>query len=205
MKLRSTLIIVLTLAAFGPVLSQSRVNRIYRPCSGTAVKASVAIDSDGAISATPCTGKTFNARGIALTSYLAATVTYTSTSTLANTALSVTVPAAGNYDIDLIVHSTAGVVGLNADFAGTATIANFIGQWSAFGVIDPSNTPFGARVSAAGTDFSGGLGSADAYYTFRGSAEFSAAGTFLLRGAQAASDGAPTTILRGSVLKLTKL
>lgn len=197
--------LLVTLSTCGYAYAQSRTNRIFRPCPGTTTKASVSIDVDGSITATPCSGKTLNGPGIPLTSYLAATVTYTSTAALANTALSVTVPAAGNYEIDLMLHSTAGLIGLNVDFAGTAVISNFIGQWTAFDVANPSNFPFGARVSAAGTDFTGGLGATPAYYIFRGTAEFSAGGTFLVRGAQAASDGTPTTILRGSALKLTKL
>ena len=62
-------------------------------------------------------------------------------------------------------------------------------------------------MTAAGTDFNNSVvdGAADVYYTFTGSVEITDAGTFLLRGAQNVSDASDTTILRGSVLKLTKM
>ena len=97
-----------------------------------------------------------------LTSYLATTVTYNANATLANTPLSVTVAAGGIYDISLVVHSTNAVKALAMDFAGTATVANFIGQWSA-GITPFSDFMQGARVTAAGTDFNNSVvdGAAD--------------------------------------------
>lgn len=146
-----------------------------------------------------------------LRSYLASTVTYNNTAALADTALSVNVAASGIYQVELVVHSTNVSSGLNLDFAGTATVTNFIGQWTAWEADYTEAGPGklrGSRVSAAGTDFGptgmDGLGSG-AYYTFQGSVEINAAGTFLLRGAQNAATADNTTILRGSTLKLTKL
>jgi len=63
-----------------------------------------------------------------LTSYLATTVTYNDIDVLANTPLSVNVAAGGIYAIELVVHSTVAFSPLNTDFAGTATIAKFIGE-----------------------------------------------------------------------------
>jgi hypothetical protein len=144
-----------------------------------------------------------------LKSYLAATVTYNNTNTLASTALSVTVAASTKYDIELTIHSTSAGAGLNMDFAGTATITNFIGQWTAWQAgIDESGPSRirGDRVTAAGTDYGpGALDGIDALYTFKGSVEINGAGTFLLRGAQNAAAPSDTTILRGSTLVLTKL
>lgn len=144
-----------------------------------------------------------------LRSYLASTVTYNNNDTLADTALSVTVAASGIYEIELNVFSTAANVGsngLNMDFAGTATIANFIGDWHA---VDPGDLAdqAGLRVTAAGTDTETGAtkNSANASWTFRGSAEITDAGTFLLRGAQSTSHASNTTILRGSTLTLTRM
>lgn len=141
-----------------------------------------------------------------LRSYLATTVTYNANAVLADTALSVTVAAGGIYAIELVVQSTSAVKGLNMDFAGTATIANFIGEWqghNAAGYVDGSS----ARVTAAGTDFgpAGPLDGASSLYTFTGSVEITDAGTFLLRGAQNVSDPTNTTILRGSTLVLTRM
>lgn len=142
-----------------------------------------------------------------LRSYLASTVTYNNTAALADTALSVNVAASGNYDIDVRIHTTAaGAASLNVDFGGTATVTNFIGQWTGEMSIDPQ-AAYGARVTSAGTDFTLGAAcdSTDCYYYFRGTIEVNAAGTFLLRGAQRVADASNTTILRGSTLKLTKL
>ena len=140
-----------------------------------------------------------------LRSYLATTVTYNNTDTLANTALSVTVVAGGIYDIDVVVNSTSAVYALNMDFAGTATIANFIGE--AWLYADGSVFGTGILVTA-GADWGVALGSAgdgfDVQYRFRGSVEITDAGTFLLRGAQNVADASNTTILRGSTLTLTK-
>ena len=141
-----------------------------------------------------------------LRSYLATTVTYNADDTLGDTALSVTVAAGGIYDISLVVHSTSAVQGLLMEFGGTATIANFIGQWSAETATGDDVLGYNARVTAAGTDFGtiaqDGINS---IYTFTGSVEITDAGTFLLRGAQNASDASDTTILRGSTLTLTKM
>lgn len=141
-----------------------------------------------------------------LRSYLATTITYNNVDTLANTALSVTVAASGIYDINLVVHSTSAVKALQMDFAGTATIATFIGQWEGYQTTDAS-TFNGLRVTAVGTDFvaNGALDGVDGFYKFTGSVEVTDAGTFLLRGAQNAADASNTTILRGSSLVLTKM
>lgn len=142
-----------------------------------------------------------------LFSYLDTTVTYNNTAALADTPLSVTVAAGGIYAIELVVNSTNTAKGLNLDFAGTATITNFLGQWTA-SPTDYSATPlFGLRSTAAGTDFNTNATDLDlvnGFYTFRGSVEINAAGTFLLRGAQSSADASDTTILRGSTLTLTK-
>ena len=145
-----------------------------------------------------------------LYSYLAAAVTYNANAVLADTALSVTVAAGGIYAIELVVHSTSAVKALNMDFGGTATIANFIGDWSCREATNTSGsvTLFSvARITAAGTDFSvhADLDGGNSIVVFTGSVEITDAGTFLLRGAQNVSDASNTTILRGSTLKLTKL
>lgn len=140
-----------------------------------------------------------------LRSYLAADVVYNSVDTLANTPLSVMVVTSGVYDIELVVHSTSAIEALNMDFGGTATVTNFIGQWYVYVATNPS-VAASARVAAAGTDFTNSAGAAaDAYFTFKGTIEVNVGGTFLLRGAQNASDFSDTTILRGSTLILTKL
>lgn len=143
-----------------------------------------------------------------LSSYLASTVTYNNVDTLADTALSVTVASGGIYDIELVVHSTSVVQPLKLDFAGTATITNFIGQWGTMPSVGAGWTDGGAalRVTAAGTDFNPGPGfTGDSFTTFKGSVEIADAGTFLLRGAQQTANASNTTLLRGSTLKLTKL
>lgn len=148
--------------------------------------------------------QTFNAVSF-LRSYLAATVTYNNTAALASTALSVTVEAGGIYDIELAVHSTSQTIGLNMDFGGTATAANFIGQWNGYKENDPAIFA-AARVTAPGTDFNGG-GNFDAvsvFTTFKGTIEVNTGGTFLLRGAQVSADASNTRILQGSDLILTK-
>lgn len=143
-----------------------------------------------------------------LRSYLATTVTYNNTDTLADTALSVTVVDGGKYAVELVVHSTSAVKGLKMDFAGTVTPANFIGSWA--GRLEPYNGNAGdhyitARVADIGTGFGPNQVDAfDAFYTFTGSLEVTTGGTFLLRGAQNAADPSNTTILQGSTLILTK-
>lgn len=140
-----------------------------------------------------------------LKSYLATTVTYNNVDVLANTALSVTVASSGIYNIDVTVHAANAVSGLNMDFGGTATVTNFIGEWSLFKADDPS-TGHITRVTAAGTDFHPSEGDAvDGFYTFKGTIEVNVGGTFLLRGAQDTADVSNTTILRGSTLVLRKM
>jgi hypothetical protein len=142
-----------------------------------------------------------------LRSYLAETVTYNNVAVLAATALSVTVVASGIYNIELVVHETDAAVGLKLDFAGTATITNFIGEWMYLVTPMDFGGPSGnssERVTAAGTDFTAGNGPASTI-RFRGSVEINAAGTFLLRGAQSSADASDTQILRGSTLVLTKM
>lgn len=141
-----------------------------------------------------------------LLSHLDEDITYNNTATLTNTPLSVTVEAGGIYDIELIVHSTSGAgTSLKFDFGGTATATNFIGEWQAIIATDPT-TAVGARVTAAGTDFNAGpVDNNDAYFTFRGTIEVNAAGTLLIRGAQRSAAAVNTTIIQGSILKLTKL
>lgn len=183
--------------------AQTRVNRIYRPCSGSTTPASVSIDRAGNIAIAPCAGKIFTSPGVPLTARLASNLSITSNATPANTNLSVTIPAAGNYDIDLVVHGTEAAGGLRFDFAGTATVDYFIGQWTG-SLVDNAGV-YTARVTSPGTDFANiGLASADSVYVFRGSAEFSTGGTFVLRAAQYVSDGFACVVERGSTLKLTK-
>ena len=152
---------------------------------------------------TPTSGTLGACIGASLVSYLATTVTYNANATLADTPLSVTVAAGGIYAIELVVHSTSAVKALNMDFGGTATIANFIGDWIAFSgsaVYGPVN------VTSGGTDYTNGdLDGVNNPYYFTGSVEITDAGTFLLRGAQNSSDPSDTTILRGSTLILTKM
>lgn len=170
---------------------------------GASVPVSIANGGTGAITADAA----LTNLGI-LRSYLATTVTYNNDDTLADTALSVTVAAGGTYDVELVVQSTSAVKGLALDFAGTATFTNFIGTWQAAAANGSASTPALQQVTSSGTDFIDNTSATDAVnglFTFKGTAEFAAAGTFLLRGAQNAADVSNTTILRGSVLTLTKM
>lgn len=155
-------------------------------------------------------GATHTIASTNVASYLDTTITYNNTATLADTALSVTVVTGGKYRIELIVHSTSAVTNLKMDFAGTATITNFVGEWIGYNAAIDMMLPspaIGARVTAAGTDFGpgGAIDGADGYYVFTGSVEINVGGTFLLRAAQNAADASDTTLLRGSTLVLTKL
>jgi len=142
-----------------------------------------------------------------LRSYLATTVTYNADDTLGDTPLSVTVAAGGIYAIELVVHSTSAVKALQNNFGGTATIANFIGQWESLQTDDILGSSDLSRVTAAATVTGAGaaMDGFDMYRTFTGSVEITDAGTFLLRGSQNVSDPTDTTILRGSTLILTKM
>lgn len=152
---------------------------------------------------TPASGNLGSCIGGSLVSYLATTVTYNANAVLANTALSVTVAAGGIYAIELVIQNTSAVSGLNLDFSGTATIANFVGQWTSRDT--DGNLLAGSRVTAAGTDFDTAGNGDNLIVAFTGSVEITDAGTFLLRGAQNVSDASNTTILRGSTLVLTKM
>lgn len=168
--------------------------------------ASVAASVDVELPGTAGTLATTTGVGANITSYLASTVTYNNDNTLGDTALSVTVVASGIYAIDLVVQSTSAVKALQLDFGGTATIANFLGQWYGQDIND-TGVYVTAKVTAAGTDFGTGLdlNGIDSFYTFTGSVEITDAGTFLLRGAQNVADASNTTILRGSTLTLTRM
>jgi hypothetical protein len=200
---------ILFLAAAGfvlcsPAAAQSRVSRIYRPCSGSTTPASVSIDRAGNITIAPCSGKTLTSPGVPLTSQLLANNNVSGTTALAGTQLSVTVPAAGNYEIDLIVHATEGPGGLRFDFSGTATVGYFIGQWTGH-YVDLAYSS-SSRITSPGTGFRDSTFTGrDTIYLFRGSVEFTSGGTFFLRFAQDTSNGFQSTLERGSTLKLTKM
>lgn len=201
----SIFIVLCSILLAASASSQSRTNRLTRPCPGSTTPATVAISVDGTITATPCSGKQSLAN--VLTSYLTTTVTYNNNAVLADTALSVNVAASGIYDIDLVIQSGSGVGAyLLVDFGGTATVTNFIGQWIGIQSSDPLSGNIGARSTAAGTDFpASGIENQNVIYTFRGTVEINAAGTFLIRGSQNGATAVNTTIIRGSTLKLTKL
>lgn len=138
--------------------------------------------------------------------YLPANVVYNNTATMANTALSVTVVTSGIYKIDAMVHFTNAVKAPAVDFGGTATVTNFLGQWNGCTSSDTLCSGNGARVAAAGSDFTNlSLNGSDGYYKFTGSIEVNVGGTLVLRGSQAQADVSVTTLLQGSTLTLTKL
>lgn len=140
-----------------------------------------------------------------LRSYLAATVTYNNVDVLADTALSVTVAAGGIYVIEATLFVTSAAVGLKVDFGGTATATNVLGEWWGRTVDDPGVIE-GSRITDPTTDFgTATFNGFAAEYTFQGSVEVNAAGTFLLRGAQNVANASNTTLLRGSTLILTKM
>ncbi len=141
--------------------------------------------------------------GGSLVSYLDTTVTYNANAVLANTPLSVTVAAGGIYAIELVIQNTSALSGLNLDFSGTATIANFVGQWTSKDT--GGNLLTAGRVTAVGTDFDAGGNGDNLFVTFTGSCTVNAGGTFLLRGCQNVSDASNTTILAGSTLVLTRI
>ncbi len=141
-----------------------------------------------------------------LRSYLATTVTYNDVDVLADSPLTVTVQASAIYAIELVVQGGGNSArSLNMDFGGTATVTNFIGQWSSS--TTDGSTQLTARSVAAGTDYNDtaldGLG--DTIYRFIGSVEITTSGTFLLRAAQNAANATNTSILRGSTLILTQM
>jgi hypothetical protein len=177
--------------------------------AGNGTKA-VFTDSAGTVAITATGGLTVNGKTPQYTdqllkSYLASTVTYNNTSTLANTALSVTVAASGIYDIELTVHSTGAVQPLKLDWGGTATTTNFIGDWYAYVINTPTSVD-SLFSPTPGLDFDAvNQGAGTSVYTFKGTVEVNAAGTFLLRGAQSTANASNTTILRGSTLVLRKL
>lgn len=142
-----------------------------------------------------------------LRSYLASTVTYNNNSTVANTALSVTVEAATKYQIQVVLFNTTAVKGLKMDFGGTSTQTSFVGLWLGYADNDPT-LAVANRVLAAGTDFAPTTnfdGAVDNYYSFTGSMLTNGAGTFVVRGAQNAADASNTTINAGSYMILTKI
>lgn len=145
---------------------------------------------------------------IRLASYLAADAVYNGTAGLSITFLSVSVEAGDIYDIELRVYSTQAFSPLNMDFGGTATITNFVGDWFCAAAGSPGAQDQSARVAAPGTDFtSDGMVDAafSSYFTFKGTMEVAAAGTFALRAAQQTADVSDTTILRGSTLILRRI
>jgi hypothetical protein len=172
------------------------------------VPVAATITAGSNLAVTNSTGSITIGTNSSLRSYLATTVTYNNTATLASTALSTTVEASGIYDIELTVHSDSSVNSLALDFGGTATFTNFIGEWQSRRQDEISSVDQlgGQRVTAAGTDYvHASMDGAASYYTFKGTAEINVAGTFILRGAQRGANASDTTILRGSTLILRKL
>lgn len=133
-----------------------------------------------------------------------ANVNYTAETTLADTPLSVNVEAGGIYAIDMVLFvacDSSGGFKMDID-GGNAAVNLFNIQyavWPNSGA--PSDGRF--RTSADSDESFTGLG------VFRligqGTVDFTSSGTFILRAAQASSNGTPTTLYRGSRLTLTKL
>lgn len=140
-----------------------------------------------------------------LRSYLAATVTFNDDDTLGDTALSVGVAADGIYTIEAVLFTDSATRDIQLDFAGTATVANFIGQYEQRKAEDGAVIALTvARSVSAATAFVGNNEAFNSIVVFKGTVEITNAGTFLIRAAQAVAHASDTSILRGSYLVLTK-
>lgn len=136
-----------------------------------------------------------------LRSRLEANVDYSANIAPADTALSVTVEAAGKYDFKAVLHVTAsGSGGFRARIGGTSTDTAFIAQYLA--------------TSTTGTLIGGGravlrstaiaIAGTTMVVTIWGSVEINAGGTFLVMAAQNTSDAINSSLLKGSTLVLIK-
>src|SRR4051812_42015429 len=65
MKITNSLFTCLLIAAFALAChSQSRTNRLYRPCPRTTTQAKVEVEADGDVNIVPCPSKTFLVNGL---------------------------------------------------------------------------------------------------------------------------------------------
>lgn len=131
-----------------------------------------------------------------LSSYLAANATTTST-TMANSALSVQLTAGKNYGFTCIayVSDSTAADGAKIDFdGGTLTATNFRTHGTAF----DSALALSAQSSAIATDFAAGTLTGNSYFEFHGSIEVATSGTLVLRFAQNAHSSGTLTFYRGS-------
>lgn len=131
-----------------------------------------------------------------LTSTLASDAVYNNTSSLANTALSVTVAASATYIVQVVLVGECNGHALKFDFGGgTATATLFQG-----GTVQPT-----AVTSFTGVSTAGANSTAPYFQTFFGIFIVNAGGTFILRGAQIVAGADNTKIYAGSNMTLTKL
>lgn len=139
-------------------------------------------------------------------SRVAADVAVTSNTTLANiTGLTATVQAGLTYEFEAVLYTTANVAGgVQFAIAGTATHTSIIyeanvDQGGAALVIGTS------RAAASGTKVGDVTAATAARCRITGTTTVNAAGTLTVQFAQNASNGAASTVLRGSTLKVRKI
>lgn len=142
--------------------------------------------------------------GSALTAYIATQVDYTSTTTFANTNLSVTLASSGIYDVTIHIIGIGGTSsGLKFDFnGGTATATEFAGAWLTQNSINVNTTNISSLSTSAApaASFTG-----QAVFIFTGKITVNAGGTFIIRSAQNASTANTSSIYVGSNMVVTKL
>jgi len=182
----------------------------YLSASTTLVRETVLASSTGSAvnfsAGTKYVRNTLPAFDLPLKAVLASNEVRNNTTTMTDTALSVSVAAGKKYRVDLGFYSTGEGADANSylkvDFGGTATITTFQGLWQVF-----SDSPVATRTTDATQDrlLTGVFDFTDGYVIFTGTLVVNAAGTFLLRAAQQTAEAADSIIHAGGFLILTPL
>jgi hypothetical protein len=143
------------------------------------------------------------AGGGSVKAYAAADITYNNTATFANTALNVSVEAAGVYQVDISLPWVSNGQSPKFDLnGGTATVTTFQGLWRSKGSFAEQL----ANVTSIATSFDTNVAATETgYAVFRGVLIVNAAGTLILRAAQRSASATDTLLKAGSNMILNKL
>lgn len=117
------LTLAVTLSACNFAYGQSRTNRIWRPCPGSTIPASVAISSGGAIALTPCSGQTVTTSGGAVSnSFTTLTTTTTGLVRFDSPSLILSNNSLSNLNINNAIANTITLGDITASSAGSLAV-----------------------------------------------------------------------------------
>lgn len=164
--------------------------------------------ADATVSGATLDGATDGSARRSLTAFVNTQIDYVSDDSF-SPILTLAIPAAGTYKFEALIHnSNEGAQSLAVYFDGTATVTKFVGLVEVYDVLGGFNELIGAWLVTDPTDVPNTaalLGTSTYVYKYTGTATFSSGGTFILYGAQSASDASPVHVHVNSSLEARPL